>query len=219
MAKAIHDLDGLRRYLGENAPFLGARAGRETGIEALDRLLTSGSGHGGLPQGAITVLGGAPGSGRASLAARILARETHEGRPVAWVDVRHTLYPPALAQAGVELPRLLIVRTDAERAVYAGEQLAGSGAFRVVVLSGLEGHLGPQRTRRLQTAAESGETSTLLLLDPQREPSITGAALELRLERRPGGAMVAVKRDRMGPSGRRAFVPLESEAQARAIAA
>ncbi|MEL6188395.1 MAG: hypothetical protein AAFU79_27545 [Myxococcota bacterium] len=218
MAKAIHDLDDLRRYLGEHAPFLGARSGRETGIEALDRLLAMGAGTG-LPQGALTVLGGAPGSGRASLAAHVLARETSEGRPVAWIDVRRTLYPPALVQAGVELKRLLVVRTDAERAVYAAEQLAGSGAFRVVVLSGLEGHLGPQRTRRLQTAAESGETSALVLLDPEREPSLTSAALELRLERRPGGVMVTVKRDRMGPSGRRTFVPLEGSPREIAVAA
>lgn len=208
---AIHDLDALRRYLGQEAPFLGAQAGRATGLDGLDRLLARGGAEGGLPKGALTLLGGTPGSGRASLAARVIAHETSSGRPAAWVDVKKTLYPPALAQAGVELDRLLLVRTDPERAFYAAEQLLESSELSTVVLSGLDRHLTPTRARRLQSAAESASTVGLIVADPTRLPALTSVALELRLARRDGGLMVTVARDRLGPSGRKAFVALPSE--------
>lgn len=212
---AVHDLDALRRQLGQQAPFLGGRPGRPTGIDALDRLLARGGGSRGLPRGALTLLRGSPGSGRASLAARILAHETSQGRPVAWVDGRGTLYPPALAQAGIDLERLLIVRTDPERALYGAEQLLGSGVVSVVVMSGLERYLVPKRARRLLGAAENEEASGLVLVDEtspgtqaRRRSEITSAALELGVERKPGGLLVSVTRDRAGPSGRRTLVPL-----------
>lgn len=223
---AIRDVDALRRYLSQTAPFLSARAHHETGLRALDRLLapcssasapahTQKSGHppsseasGGLPKGALTLLGGPPGSGRTSIAARVLAQETAAGRPVAWIDVRQTLYPPALEQAGLSLERLLMIRSTPERAIYAAEQILASGAFRVVAMSGLERHLRPSQARRLQTAAEATDAIALVLVDPTLAPKITVAALELSLTRRGRGVMVTVERDRMGPSGRRAFVAL-----------
>lgn len=224
MAKpAIHDLDALKRYLGQSAPFQGGPTGRETGIAALDRLLARGGG--GLPRGALTLVGGAPGSGRASLVAHVLARETADGRPVAWVDARGTLYPPALVDAGVDPERLLLVRSDPERALYAAEQLLASGVLRLVGLSGLGAHLVPRRARRLQSAAESGGASALVLIDEvegraqderrRRATPVPAAALELSVQRKAGGALVTVVRDRAGPSGRRALVPLADARPAR----
>lgn len=204
------DIDALKRYLGQTAPFLGARNDLETGIHALDHLLSEGRDEGGLPQGALTVIGGAPGSGRASLAAKILARDTQAGRPVAWIDMRGLIYPPALMQAGIVLERLLLIRCDPDRALYAAEQILGSGAFGMVAMSGFErSHLTACRTRRLQTAAETAQTSGFLLLDPTRTPRLTSAALELRLCRRGRGIMVTIERNRLGPSGKRTFIPLE----------
>ncbi len=194
------DVEALARYLRQTAPFLGGRGGRDTGIEVLDRLVP-----GGLPLGALTVVSGLAGSGRATVAAHVLAQETRAGRPVAWVDPRKTLYPPALAQAGVALERLLLVRSDPERSVYAAERILESGAFRVVAIGGLERHLGPSRVRRLQTAAERADTVALLLTD-ETCPLRGASALELRTERRAGGVLLTVVRDRAGPSGRRALM-------------
>lgn len=206
---AIHDIDALRSYVGQQAPFIGRPDGLKTGIEALDHLLAP-RGGGGLPKGAITVLQGPQGSGRSSLAARMLAHETEQGRPAAWVDVRGTLYPPALQQAGLALDRLLLVRAIPERALYAAEQLMSSGVFKLVVVSGLDGHLRPTHARRLQIAAEAMEGAGLLLLEPDK-PRLSSVALELKLRRRAGGILVSVVRDRMGPSNRKALIALNEE--------
>jgi hypothetical protein len=139
---------------------------------------------------------------------------------VAWVDARGTLHPPALAQAGVDLERLLVVRPEAERAVYAAERVLESGAFEIVAMSGLDRQLGPSRARRLQSAAEAEAATGLVLLDASSEAQtagarLTAASLELRLARRGPGLLVSVERDRLGPSGRRTFIPLDDAGTGR----
>src|SRR5512142_1546480 len=56
---------------------------------------------GGFPRGALTELAGGPASGKAAVALSLFA----------WVDGRGELYPPAAAALGVDLARLLLVRT------------------------------------------------------------------------------------------------------------
>jgi hypothetical protein len=181
---AIADLDGLRTYLARTAPFRGGeREARRVGLD-LD-----------LPKGAITVLAGVAGAGRTSLAARIAAEETKAGRPVAWIDGKGTLYPPALAAAGVALHRVLMVQSTDERAVYAAEQITASGAFGVVIASGIDAFLTPHRSRRLQTSAEGQRASLVLVLDAKT--SFTQAALELRVSRSDSRAERAASRDPM----------------------
>jgi hypothetical protein len=183
---AVHrDVHALRQYLKAEAPYLPKKADvRSTGIAAIDRLL-----EGGIPKAAITVLTGPAGAGRMTIAARALAEETRATKPVAWVDGKGTLYPPALAQAGVDLSRLLIVRGVRERALFAIEQILESQAFGLVVASGLETNLSQLGLRRVQTAGEKANASTLFLLDPHASASITNAALKLKLTRRPTGAI------------------------------
>lgn len=202
MVSVATRVEELRRQLRAQAPFLGDREGVPSGLEALDGLL-----GGGFPGGAVTVLSGVPGSGRMTLATALLARHTRAGRPVAWIDGRGTLYPPALAAAGVDLERVLMVRGGGARTAYAVEQIIESGAFGVVVASGLERLLGPAVARRIQTSTEAARISTLLLLDPSAAGPITQAALKLQLSRRSGGILVEVEKDRSGrAAGRRAMV-------------
>lgn len=202
MQTAIRSVEGLRQYISRTAPFYGEREGRKSGQERLDQLL-----GGGLPKGGLTLLTGPNGVGRLTLAARIVAEETKAGRPVAWIDAKGTLYPPALAAEGVDLERMLMVKSTGDRVVYAAEQIVGSGAFGVVVANGLDALLTPPRARRLQTAAEGRQISVLLVLDPPAAGRITNAALKLHLSRRNRSIMVEVEKDRTGfATGRRAIV-------------
>ena len=198
------NLDEIRALLRKKAPFVGERGGRATGEDALDQLLA-----GGFPKGGISVLTGLAGSGRLTIAARLLAEETRACRPVAWIDAKGTLYPPALANLGVQLERVLVVRGAKERSVYAAEQIIGSGAFGVVVATGLDGYLNATRERRLQTATEGTETSTLLVLDPPAAARFAHATMKLSLTRRATNMMVQVEKDRTGAAGRRATVSNE----------
>jgi hypothetical protein len=183
-------LEQLRQILRAKTPRV-ERKGEvlATGIESLDRLL-----EGGVPKGGITVLAGSPGSGRMTLAARLIANETRHCRAVAWVDADATLYPPALAQAGVELERLLLVRGSNERSLFATEQIAAAGAFSIVVASNCDQWLNVPRLRRLQTAAEATRTAAVLLLDPKTP--LPNAALRLKLSRKSSGIQVELEKQK-----------------------
>lgn len=73
-----------------------------TGFAELDRAL-----GGGFARGTIATLEGCASSGRTAIAARLLAVGTASGLAATVDD--GTLYPPALAQAGVCLERLMVV--------------------------------------------------------------------------------------------------------------
>lgn len=138
-----------------------------SGVEALDELL------GGLPAPGIVELSGPEGSGRARLAAAVIAGLTRVGRLAAWVDPRSRLYPPALADLGVKLERLLIVRAPGEAApwIWAAEQILRSGNFPVVVVDFPE-RVGVRRAlaHGWSRAAEHGGCTAIVLASrPVRE--------------------------------------------------
>jgi hypothetical protein len=161
-------VEELRQRLSRSAPYLGERPTLSRGI----------------PKGAITILTGDRGAGRLTFAAKIAAEETKASRPIAWIDAKGTLYPPALAAAGVELSRVLMVKSEDERVVYAAEQIVSSGAFGLVIATGLDSLLTPSRARRLQLGAEGQQVSLLLVLDPPAARRITNAALKLDISKR-----------------------------------
>ena len=186
-------LEKLRQTLAQKTPFLSDGARHRSGIEAFDEFL-----GGGLPKGALSVLTGELGMGRLSLAAKACVHETQAGRPVAWIDGSRTLYPPALANMGVDLSRVLMVQKQSDKIAYAAEQIIECGAFGLVVMTGFERRLNPVRTRRLQTAAECGKTCGLLVLEPKVAGRIQNAALKLKLSRHQGGITIDVEKDRSG---------------------
>jgi len=72
-----------------------------------------------------------------------------------WIAPPHEPYAPALAQAGIELTRLLVVRpASATEALWAAEQALGSGVCAAVLLW-LKG-TDDRWLRRLKLAAETG---------------------------------------------------------------
>ena len=102
-----------------------------TGITRLDELL-----GGGLPRGALSEINAPNSAGAMSLALRIAARTTGEGRGVAWIDPSDVLDPGSLETVGVDMRSFLWVRPAGERAAFAtAEILAGlENAFALVVL-------------------------------------------------------------------------------------
>ncbi len=105
-----------------------------SGLRALDAAL-----GGGFPRGVIATLEGAPGSGRSAVAARLLASATADGGLGALVELAQgpegALYPPALAAAGVDLERLVVVPAcDAAGVARAADILLRAAAFGVIVI-------------------------------------------------------------------------------------
>jgi len=134
-------LDGLRTALSTahrgaspQAFTLAEDAVVRSGLRELDGAL-----GGGFPRGVIATLEGAPGSGRSAVVARLLATATVHGGLGALVESpaspEGALYPPALAAAGVDLERLLVVPApDAVGVARAADILLRAAAFSVVVI-------------------------------------------------------------------------------------
>src|SRR5438445_10836474 len=69
-------------------------------------------------------------------AAELVVEAQTQGEPVAWLALAAgTFYPPDVADTGVDLAALVVVRaSDATSAARAAERLLRSGAFGLVVL-------------------------------------------------------------------------------------
>lgn len=134
-------LDGLRatlaagyRAASPEAFTLAEGSIVRSGLGTLDAAL-----GGGFPRGVIATLEGAPGSGRSAVAARLLATATADGGLGAIVESPEgpegSFFPPALAAAGVDLERLLVVRAEnATQIARAADILMRAAAFGVVVI-------------------------------------------------------------------------------------
>lgn len=137
----------------------------------------------------------------------------------AWLTPRSSeeppsLYAPALAQGGVDLDRLLVVRPQPEAFARSIVKVAASGAFEVVIVDVPETALLPNTrsarggavqdmatvvVRKLALAAEESGTTTLLLTSALSKRSLPlPVALRIEVERRPSALGIRVTKDRRG---------------------
>jgi len=114
-----------------------------TGYDQLDKVLPSG----GWSIGCVTeLLLEQTGIGELSLLLPGLQQVTHDNQWAAFINPPYLPYAPALANAGINLERLLIVNSDNDTdTLWATEQL-------------LRADTTAQKQRRLQLAAEIGKT-------------------------------------------------------------
>ncbi len=152
-----------------------------TGIEEVDRLT------GGLPRGRITEVFGPDSSGRTSLLLSTLTQTTDNEEVCGLIDPAATFDPASATDFGVDLERLLWVRTgrDLDKTLKATDLLLQGGGFGLI---GIDlGAIPVAKIRRiplstwfrLQRAAEN--TPTILLFLGQESCIKTCAALALRM--------------------------------------
>jgi hypothetical protein len=99
---------------------------------------------------------------------------------VIWISPPHEPYAPALAQQGIELARLLVVRpASATEALWAAEQALGSGVCSAVFLW-LKG-TDDRWLRRLKLAAEAGGALGVLFRPERHRFESSPASLRLLL--------------------------------------
>lgn len=161
-----------------------------TGFRRLDERLPGG----GWPQATlIELLVPGPGSGELQLlmpALRALAAPDRQpARWVAWLAPPCLPYAPALAAAGLDPARMLVVRPRAGvDALWAMEQSLRSGACAAALgWAGpvVDGHL----LRRLKLAAEEGGSLAFLFRPAGCGSEASPATLRLQLEPRAGGGL------------------------------
>ena len=181
------------------APWRGAQpahvdAGLPSGFSELDALLPDG----GWTQGALTeLLVPHEGIGALQLLLPALARLSQQKRWIAWVAPPYVPYPPALAAAGVDLSRLLLVHPRADGdGLHAIEQSLRSGTCGAVLAWPMAVD-GPA-LRRLQTAAAEGNSWGILFRPEQFAEQPSPATLRLRIARRQNAVEVSLLKRRGG---------------------
>jgi len=126
---------------------------------------------------------------------------------LAWISPPYEPYAPALAQQGIELERLLVVRpATATEALWAAEQLLSSGVCAAVLLW-LKG-TDDRWLRRLKLAAEAGGALGVLFRPERHRFEPSPAPLRVLLRRgveEPHLELLKVRGGQPGPIAPRAM--------------
>ncbi len=156
-----------------------------SGFAELDAQLAGG----GWPQGALTeLIMPRQGIGALRLLMPALAQLSQDDRWICWVAPPHIPYAPALANAGIDLSRVLLVHPRARQdGLWALEQSLRSGnCSAVLAWPTLEDNV---ILRRLQLAAEAGDALGFLFRSRRYLQRPSPAALRLQLEPEIGGSL------------------------------
>ena len=207
-------IEALLRDLGSGlhrgARSAAAPARCPTGLPGIDRLL-----GGGFPRGRLSEIAGPACCGRTSLALALLARTTAAGEVVALVDGADAFDPPSAAAAGVDLSRVLWVRTsEVPYALRSAEHLLAAQGFALVLLDLAPGHrtpahISPSAWSRLRRTAAGADTALVVLGEQRLADSFADLAIEMsgarpRFQGTPTlleglDGKVQLVRNRMGP--------------------
>lgn len=135
-----------------------------------------------------------------------LVRLSQQLRLLVWIGHERAPYLPAWLRAGLNAGRCLLVRANDEEAPWAAEQalrLAHGGA---VLLQANK--LNADRLRRLQLAAQSGNSFLFLLRPLSAQRQTSPAALRLAIQPAKAGLQVALLKRRGGAALAPFVVPL-----------
>jgi protein ImuA len=176
--------------------------GLKSGYPRLDRHLPGG----GWPPHALTeILLEHYGTGELKLLMPALAQLSQTGSEdslqaagwIAWVAPPFEPYPPALAQWGINLSRVLIVRPkSAAEALWAAEQALSSGNCAAVLL--WSERMDDVASRRLQLAAEKGRSWAIAFRSVKALSRSSAAALRIRVSAGEKGTDLGILKSRGG---------------------
>lgn len=192
----MKNLDHLLHYPNPWAASITATtpSGMPTGFPELDGLLP----QGGWPQAALTeLLVPNEGIGALQLLLPALARLSEQRRWIAWVAPPYIPYAPALASAGVDPSRVMLVHPrPGEDGLATVERCLRSGTCGAVLAWPMAGD--GAAVRRLQAAAAEGRTWGILFRPGQMMHQPSPAALRLNVARSPNGIEVSLLKTRGG---------------------
>jgi recombination protein RecA len=169
----IYSLDELRARRGEESQ-------ARWGLAAL--------------RGRLVELSARGATGTLTAAIELVAEAQEQSEPVAWLTLQTgTFYPPDVAESGIDLAALVVVRCpDAIAAARAAERCLRSGAFGLVILD-LGGHsesrkddlardLSMQIQGRLVTLAQTHDAAVICLTEKTEDTASLGSLVSLRAE-------------------------------------
>ncbi len=177
--------------------------GMPSGFAQLDVELPGG----GWPVGVLTeLLPAHEGIGELRILGPALASLCARGSKLAWIAPPYLPYAPALAAAGIDASRIVIVRTGSEKdALWAAEQALASNACGAV-LAWLDSPRY-EELRRLQLAAERAGALAVLFRPPHRAREPSPAALRIAVSTREGGLALHIFKRRGAPLTGAVLIP------------
>jgi len=176
---ALNHLIDTRRLWRGQTKVLTPNA-QPTGHAALDEVLPGG----GWPESALSeILFATTGIGELRLLWPTLARLTAAGERVVLVAPPYVPYPQAWLAAGIDLRQLFIINAPGRDALWATEQCLRSGSCGAVLCWPQQ--VDDRALRRLQVAAETGQTLAFAYRPLREEANPSPAALRLAVETRP----------------------------------
>lgn len=197
MMGAVVSLDALldERRVWKGRAQVQPVAAQPTGHPLLDAALPIG----GWPPAALTeVLIPANGSGELRLLWPTLARLANAGERIVLVAPPFVPYPQAWQSAGVDVRQLSIIQASDTDALWAVEQCLRSGSCGAVLA--WPGKVDDRALRRLQVAAETGETLAFACRGQQAAANPSPAALRIAIDVRPRQLRVLKCRGGLAPS-------------------
>ena len=170
-------------------------AEQPTGHAQLDALLPGG----GWQLAALNeILLGSPGSGELQLLWPLLARLTQAGERVVLVGAPAVPFAPAWQAAGVVLVQVSLLQVSGAERLWAAEQCLRSGSCGAVLC--WPEQADDRALRRLQVAADSGQTLAFVLRHRRAADNPSPAALRLLLDNQPRQWRVLKCRGGMPPA-------------------
>jgi len=185
----------LQRRIWKAQPTSLPLSTQPTGHATVDALLPTG----GWPEAALSeILVPGAGSGELRLLWPTLARLTRSGERVLLVAPPHVPYPQAWQAAGIDLRWLAVIQANGRDALWAAEQCLRSGSCGAVLC-------WPQQAtdralRRLQVAAESGQTLAFAYRTIQEALNPSPAALRIAIDACPAQLRVLKCRGGLPPT-------------------
>jgi cell division inhibitor SulA len=171
-------LESRRIWRGQPAPR--APSTQPTGFDPLDDALPGG----GWPETALTeLLLPADGIGELRLLWPTLARLSRADGMIVLVAPPYLPFAQAWADAGVQLNRLQVIRTDPRNALWAAEQCLRSAACSAVLCWPQQAN--DRALRRLQVAAETGQCLGFAMRPVKDAANPSPAALRIAIEAQP----------------------------------
>lgn len=197
MMGAVVSLDAL---LDERRVWKGRQSAAPVGLQptghpALDKALPAG----GWPASALSeILLTADGSGELRLLWPTLARLTEGGERVVLVAPPYIPYPQAWLAAGVDMGQVSLIQASDRDALWAVEQCLRSGSCAAVLCWPRQ--VDDRALRRLQVAAETGQTLAFACRPMSAANNPSPAALRVAIDTRPEQLRVLKCRGGMAPS-------------------
>ncbi len=134
-----------------------------------------------------------------------LVQLSQQQRLLIWIGHQQPPYAPAWQRAGLQLPRCLLVRASEDEAPWAAEQALRLAQGGAVILQADK--LSPDRLRRLQLAAQAGNSFGFLLRPLAAQRHTSPAVLRLTVQAADSGLQLAVLKRRGGTATAPFVVP------------